>query len=230
MGYRIRVYRHHGSVFFAIFGLLLTAIVIFLLVGATEVAFQRLGFSRLQVVLILVGTFVGASVNIPLWRSKSLKKVLETEEVQFFWITYRIPHIEVKEVSTLIAVNLGGALIPLVVSLYLLGTHLQIVPYALPGVLLTAIVVHLVARRVPGLGIATPAFIPPLAAALAAYIIAPSAPNIIAYVSGTLGTLIGADLTNLRGIGELGAPVASIGGAGTFDGVFLSGIMAVILV
>jgi len=102
--------------------------------------------------------------------------------------------------------------------------------FAIFGLLLTAIVVHLVARRVPGLGIATPAFIPPIAAALAAYIIAPSAPNIVAYFSGTLGTLIGADPTNLRGIGELGAPVASIGGAGTFDGIFLTGIIVVILV
>ena len=180
--------------------------------------------------MILVGTFVGASVNIPLWRVKRLRKVLETEEVQFFWITCRVPHIEVKEFSTLVALNLGGALIPLVVYLYLPGTNLRMFPYALLGVLSTAIVVHLVARRVPSLGIATPAFIPPIAAALAAYIIAPSAPNIVAYVSGTLGTLIGADLTNLRGIGELGAPVASIGGAGTFDGVFLTGIIAVILV
>jgi uncharacterized membrane protein len=41
--------------------------------------------------------------------------------------------------------------------------------------------------------------------------------------------LIGADLFNLRKIGNLGAPVASIGGAGTFDGIFLNGILAVLL-
>ena len=51
----------------------------------------------------------------------------------------------------------------------------------------------------------------------------------LAYVSGVLGTLIGADLTNLGAIKKIGAPVASIGGAGTFDGVFLSGIIAVLL-
>ena len=44
-----------------------------------------------------------------------------------------------------------------------------------------------------------------------------------------MGTLIGADLTNLHRISGLGAQVASIGGAGTFDGIFLSGILAVIL-
>ncbi len=52
---------------------------------------------------------------------------------------------------------------------------------------------------------------------------------IIAYISGVLGTLIGADLTNIGKIGSLGTPYASIGGAGTFDGIFLSGILAVLL-
>ena len=51
----------------------------------------------------------------------------------------------------------------------------------------------------------------------------------IAYAAGTLGTLIGADLTNLRRIRGLGAPIASIGGAGTWDGIFLTGIVAVLL-
>jgi uncharacterized membrane protein len=50
------------------------------------------------------------------------------------------------------------------------------------------------------------------------------------YVSGTLGTLSGADLLNVRRLRELGTDVASIGGAGTFGGVFLSGIIAVLLV
>jgi uncharacterized membrane protein len=51
----------------------------------------------------------------------------------------------------------------------------------------------------------------------------------LAYVSGSLGTLIGADLLNLPSLRSLGAPVASIGGAGTFDGIFLTGIIAVLL-
>ena len=72
-------------------------------------------------------------------------------------------------------------------------------------------------------------FIPPIAAAVSALILSPAHPLTIAYVSGVLGTLIGADLLNLRKIPKLGAPVASIGGAGTFDGVFLTGIIAVLL-
>jgi len=40
----------------------------------------------------------------------------------------------------------------------------------------------------------------------------------LAYISGSLGTLIGADLLNLDRINGLGAPAASIGGAGTDNG------------
>ena len=125
---------------------------------------------------------------------------------------------------------MSGAIIPTFVSIYLLIGHPQVFLYALLGVSWTAIIVHLAAQRVHGFGISTPAFILPLTAAPIAYVLQPSAANILAYVSGTPGTLIGADLTNLRGVDELGAPVVSIGGAGTFDGVFLSGLITVLLV
>lgn len=210
--------------------MILTTLVIFLFIGVTEIAFRRIGFTRLQAILLLVGTFVGSWVNLPLMHVKSLKRIAQMEEVRFFWVTHRIPHIALEEVSTLVAVNLGGAIIPTCASIYLLYNHSQQVTLAVFGVVFTAMIVHMFARKLPGLGIATPAFIPPIVAALSAYILSPSAPNILAYVAGTLGTLIGADLTNLRDIGQLGAPVVSIGGAGTFDGVFLSGIIAVLLV
>jgi uncharacterized membrane protein len=93
-----------------------------------------------------------------------------------------------------------------------------------------ALVTHLVARPVKGLGIVTPAFVPPLTAALMAYVLPSSAPPVIAYTSGVFGTLIGADILNLHKIPRIGARIASIGGAGTFDGIFLSGIISVLLV
>jgi uncharacterized membrane protein len=87
----------------------------------------------------------------------------------------------------------------------------------------------LVARPVRGVGVVTPVFISPLVAAVSAILLSPAHPVIVAYVAGTLGTLIGADLLNLGKIPALGAPVASIGGAGTFDGVFLTGIIAALI-
>jgi len=69
----------------------------------------------------------------------------------------------------------------------------------------------------------------PVTAAVVAFLVPSNLPYVIAYVSSVLGTLIGADLTNLASVSKLGAGVANIGGAGTFDGVFLSGIFAILL-
>ncbi|MGZ5539877.1 MAG: DUF1614 domain-containing protein [Halobacteriota archaeon] len=105
---------------------------------------------------------------------------------------------------------------------------------AIVGVTLVAIVSHLTSRPVAGVGIVSPALVSPLVAAIYTIFVLTQVPAIengfaLAYISGVLGTLIGADITNLGAIKKIGAPVASIGGAGTFDGVFLSGIIAVLL-
>ncbi len=100
------------------------------------------------------------------------------------------------------------------------------------GLAVTAImafVTHRLAKPVKGVGIAMPAFIPPIIAAIFSVIFSYGYAPVLAYIGGTLGTLIGADILNVSKIKNLGAPVASIGGAGTFDGIFLSGIMAVLL-
>ncbi|MDG6251131.1 DUF1614 domain-containing protein, partial [Methanocalculus sp.] len=100
------------------------------------------------------------------------------------------------------------------------------------GALAVTIVVNRYARLIPGVGIGAPFFLPPLAALICGILLAGGfglSAAIIAYVSGTIGTLLGADLLNLRKIGSLGVPIVSIGGAGTFDGIFLSGIIAAFL-
>jgi uncharacterized membrane protein len=74
-----------------------------------------------------------------------------------------------------------------------------------------------------------PTLIPPVVAAIAAWLFASHAVPAVAYVSGTLGTLLGADVFNLGCIRDLNAPVASIGGAGTFDGIFVTGLLAALL-
>ena len=78
------------------------------------------------------------------------------------------------------------------------------------------------------MGIAIPTFAPPFITAIVALIFAETNIAAIAYISGSIGTLIGADLLNLDKLQSMGAPVASIGGAGTFDGIFLTGILAVL--
>jgi uncharacterized membrane protein len=161
---------------------------------------------------------------------KTTVPILKEEYVSFFGTLYRIPQVEYGEATTVLAVNMGGALIPTAVCVYLLfKAPAQVVVYSVLGVVIVALVTHAVAKPVKGVGITTPAFIPPITAAVAALLLSPSSPAIVAYVSGVLGTLVGADLSNMNAIPKLGAPIASIGGAGTFNGVFLSGIMAVLL-
>ena len=209
---------------------ILGLIFVFLLITVGEVAFQRIGFSPYEYVLILAGTLVGSTINIPVARARGTEPLLEVQEVRVFGLYYRIPRVAQREVSTEVAVNVGGAVIPMLVSTYLLATHGGLLGDAAAGSIVTAVLVHLMAKKVRGVGIVTPALLPPIAAAVIAYLVSPGSPAIVAYISGTVGTLVGADLTNLRNITKLGAPVTSIGGAGTFDGVFLTGLIAVLLV
>jgi uncharacterized membrane protein len=130
--------------------------------------------------------------------------------------------------GTLIMLNVGGALIPILVSLYLLVRTGMVVRMAI-GTAIVAAVVHSLAYLVPGVGIAVPMIAPPLVAAGVALILAFRRAPPVAYVAGSMGTLIGADLMNLGQIARLGVPFVSIGGAGTFDGVFLTGILAGLL-
>jgi uncharacterized membrane protein len=127
-----------------------------------------------------------------------------------------------------VAINVGGAVIPVVLSLYLMVVN-RLYGLSLLGIAIVAAIMHSVAQPVPGLGIAMPIFMPPLVTAVVALILSRQYAGPLAYICGSLGTLIGADLLNFNVIQGLGAPVASIGGAGTFDGIFVTGLMAVIL-
>jgi uncharacterized membrane protein len=223
------MYFPHGFKVFMILVLLLVTVVALIFVGVVGVAFRDVGFSASTTVLILVATFAGSYVNIPLAKLRATVPMIREEYVSFFGLTYRIPHLEYGETVTVLAVNVGGALIPAGVSLYLLAKSPSALLYCFIGILGVAIVTRAVSRPVKGVGIVTPAFVPPLTAAALALLLPSGAPKVVAYTAGVLGTLIGADLSNLNVIPELGAPMASIGGAGTFDGVFLSGIIAVLL-
>ena len=88
---------------------------------------------------------------------------------------------------------------------------------------------QVLARPVQGIGSALPALVPALAAAALAMLLAPGDAPPVAFVAGVAGPLIGADLLHLRDVGKIASGVVSIGGAGTFDGIVLSGIVAAYL-
>ncbi|HYB59553.1 MAG TPA: DUF1614 domain-containing protein [Candidatus Acidoferrales bacterium] len=215
-----------------VFGVLII-LFIFIFLGLIGAAFSRLGFSAQVVILLLLAVLAGSFINIPLFTYESREPVITDAYVTVFGMTYRVPAAAVGSRKTVVAINVGGALIPSILSLYLLWRFPDIFGFALIGVVLVASISHLVARPVKGVGIVSPALVSPLVAAIYTILILTQVPSVdngfaLAYISGVLGTLIGADLTNLGAIKEVGAPVASVGGAGTFDGVFLSGIIAVL--
>ena len=227
---RKTIYFPHSLLFFVVLVVLLGAAVALIFFGAVSIAFSDVGFTSLTIMLLLICTLVGSFINIPLLKLRATIPMIRDEYVIWYGLSYRIPWVEYGQTITVVAVNVGGALIPTAVSIYLLSkSSFSLIVLSLIGVLAVALVTHSVARPVKGVGIATPVFIPPIAASVVAFLLSPGEPRTVAYVAGTLGTLIGADLLNLKKIPKLGAPVASIGGAGTFDGVFLTGIIAVLI-
>jgi len=219
----------HKRSFVAFLALLLIVVVALIFLLVTEAAFEKIGFTRLQFALILSGTLIGSMVNIPLWRSSGEVAVPRVREVQAFWVTYRIPYYEEARVSTTVAINVGGAVIPILASSYLIATHHGLILQFVVATAVTSVLVHAVAKQVPGVGVVTPALLPPIFAAVAAFLLAEGSAGVVAYVAGTLGALIGADLSNMRRVYRSGAALMSIGGAGTFDGVFLTGIIAALI-
>jgi uncharacterized membrane protein len=227
---RRTAYFHHSLSFYVFFVILIFVVLVLISTDVIRTTFEAVGFTPLTIVLALVACLIGSSINIPLYKVETKGPIVRDEYVRWLGITYRIPLVSYGEVSTQVAVNVGGALIPTSLSVFLLTiSSVSIVTLSLIGVLVVTIVTHLVARPVRGVGVVSPVFISPLVAAVSAVLLSPAHPVIVAYVAGTLGTLIGADLMNLGKIPALGAPVASIGGAGTFDGVFLTGIIAALI-
>ena len=212
--------------FLLLFFFLFLALLILIEIGVLGYAYQRLGIKQRYVFALLLLSLLGSYINIPVYQLPP-ETLHGGGQVTFFGIPHIIPFVT-RWPGTIIAVNLGGAVIPAVLSIYLLVKN-RFFYRALLGIVIVAAIVHYLAHPVRGMGIAEPIFIPPLAAAGAALLISLRFAPALAYISGSLGTLIGADLLNLKNIQGLGAPVASIGGAGTFDGIFMTGILAVIL-
>lgn len=180
-------------------------------------SFQKLGLTPNLTFLLLLLTIIGSQINIPLGRyhTRTIRKT------NFFGFSFTQ-----KEVHG-IAINLGGGIIPLIMSLYLFQKITN--PFSIFITLgLMIVITNYFSRIIPGVGIGVPALIPPIFAAFFSLIFYPENPAVCAYISGTLGTLIGADILNLYKLKKYPG-LLSIGGAGVFDGIFLTGVIAVFL-
>ncbi len=209
--------------FIIVLGLLLT----FIQIGVLTIAFEKLGLSTQSAFLLLFCSLFGSGINLPLIKVNAERPPADSipEHLRTL-LEYNLRRFNG---TTLLAVNVGGCMIPVLFCYYLLQHHPIPLHDAVIATVIVALISRLTSRPVPGLGIGMPIFVGPIAAAVTAVGINPELSAPLAYICGTLGVLIGADLLRLRDIRKMGAPTASIGGAGTFDGIFITGIVAVLL-
>ena len=182
-----------------------------LILRSVRYAYESIGVSSNTAIFLLLATLIGSFFNIPITELPP-EHAMSHHHIDFFGMRYAVPGVSHGK-GTVVAVNVGGAVIPTLMLIYLLIKR-ELWVKGTVATAIVALVIHWMATPVPGLGIAVPVFVPVAVTAIV--------------VAGSLGTLIGADLTNLDKVRGLGAPVASIGGAGTFDGIFLTGILAVL--
>jgi len=211
---------------YLLLGALILGVLVALQIGLLDTAYRRLGLEPRVAMLVLLASLIGGFLNIPIARLPEAR-VVARGYVDMFGVPYYVPQ-EVDWPGTILAVNVGGAVIPVLLSLYLV-LHDRILIRSALATAIVAVVVHQLATPIPGVGISVPLVAPPLLAAVTGVLLSRRYAAPLAYVGGSLGVLIGADLTNLDQLQTLGASVASIGGAGTFDGVFLTGVVAALL-
>ena len=206
-----------------------------LFLGLIGSALAKLGFNIFWIILLIIGMIVGSFVNIPLMKVKSEQQFVRVEHGRLMDRLYKVPEFSNE---TVIAANVGGCVIPVFVSIYILLSALTFADpiglyiRCLIGTAIVAVAVFKTSQPIAGVGIATGFLIPPLCALICAIVLSGGdsfTAVAVAYISGTVGTLIGADVMNIGNLSNSGAPVASIGGAGTFDAIFLSGIIAAFL-
>ena len=195
-------------------------------------ALTKLGLSPPAALIILTGIIFGSTVNIPIKRYPREEEIFVDPYVMFgFGRLLSMPRRTRRYVT--LAVNVGGCVIPTALAAY----ECLLVARHGPTALMTLLIVTLanvavcfrVARPVPNLGITMPALIPPVIAAGLSLLLIPDFAPPVAFVAGVLGPLIGADLLHLKEVVKITPAIASIGGAGTFDGIVLSGLVAALL-
>jgi len=206
---------------------LFATLFVFIQIGVLTVAFDKLGLSQGSAMLLLISSLLGSSVNLPLFKLDAAREPDPSWQKRLRWMGGLARQVDPNKV--LIAINVGGGIIPMAFCIYLLQLHPLPIATVLGAIALQTAVCFMFSRPIPGLGVGMPILVAPLAAAIIAVTLSSDQSAPLAYICGTLGVLLGADLLRLGDVRNLGSPLASIGGAGTFDGVFITGIVAVLL-
>ena len=213
---------------------LIILIIPLLVLGIIGAAFSRLGFSWIEATAVILLMILGSFVNIPVWTFQNTAGKTETPAVFDAFTGKPVPD---ERVTTGLSLNLGGAVIPFAVSVYLLY-ELGLLAGE-PLLLQVCVVMIIVAtitgfstKVVPAYGIRAPLLIPAVSAIVTGLLITGGtglSAAVIAFAGGTMGTILGATLVALPEIKKTGIPSISIGGAGMFGAVFLCGLLAALI-
>jgi uncharacterized membrane protein len=201
--------------------------IFFLIIGLS--VGHALGFSPIVTMLLFYAILVGSVINIPVYERKVKLKV-QSRKVSVLGIEYRLPDWTTSR--CVVAVNVGGCLIPLALCVYFL-LDLPITQ-TLIAIIAVTVACYILARPITHVGIAVPMFVPVVVTIVTAWAVCTLLGGMsdlprISFTAGVVGTIVGADIFHLRDIGDVVARVVSIGGAGTFDGIFLTGVLATLL-
>jgi len=205
----------------------------FVLANALLAALGKLGLSPLGSLLAALSIFLGSTINLPVARIER-EELVEYLPNRLLGLHRLFSQPVRRRTYTVIAVNVGGCLVPTALAGYQGARIAMQAPSVLPAVgaalAINVALCYYVAQPVTDVGITLPPLVPAGAAAVCGLVLAPEWAPPVAFMAGVLGPLIGADFLHLDDIAEIGAGMASLGGAGTFDGIVLSGLVATLLV
>lgn len=210
-----------------VFFLISVLFVAFLQIHLFEIAFAKLGLTPQVTLFLLIGTLLGSGINLPLYSMETAEAghIVLSPDKKPVWEIFQ----PIRPGKIVIAVNVGGCLIPVGLCLYFISLQFIAPLKILIAIAVIASFSFKFSRLIPGLGVGMPIYLAPIASVLLALILDAEHAAHLAYIGGVLGVLIGADVLRLKSIADLHTPIASIGGAGTFDGIFMTGLIAALL-
>ena len=178
-------------------------IIIFLFLRLTETAFEQIGFDHWHATFAVFGSFIGSLIDIPL----HMGTISSYPEWYITLASTFAPGSPTTFHPFYLAINVGGAIVPLFISAHLILTRRVSALKAGVGILVVAIITYFLAEPVAGDGIVLPFWVSPISAAICSLILSwgyDGAPS-LAYISGSMGTLLGADIMNILTPGVLPA-------------------------
>src|SRR5258708_19845777 len=129
----------------------LVAVTFLALLRVLQFAYSERGIAPGYFFTWLFLSLAGSYVNLPIMRFAP-EQMTRLEEIPFYGVPYVIPSVETWP-GTILAVNVGGAVIPIILSLVLIAKN-RLWRNAAWRVAVVSLACYLLAQPVPGIGIA----------------------------------------------------------------------------